>query len=736
MAKISRLSNHLTGDILGGLTAMLVALPSAIAFGIIVYSPLGSQYAGKAAVAGMIGAVALGLIAPLFGGTPRLITAPCAPAAAVLSVFVGQLVNDGAIPIEAIPFYVAMVALSAGIIQFMAGRFGGGKFIKYIPYPVVAGYLSGVGLLILLGQLPKLLGLPKGLSLLQGVFQPVVWSWVSILVGLVTIAAMLLAPRFLKLIPAAIVALLFGIGAYFALAFLNPALFTITNNHLIIGPISSSGTDAFQTAMSQWAHFELINANDFAMILVPFLTLAVLLSIDTLKTCVILDVMTQSRHKSNKELMGQGLGNIASALVGGIPGSGTMGPTLVNLASGGQTKLSSVFAGVFAGVVFLLLGKLMAWIPLAALAGVLIVIAIRMLDKNSLQLLKHKSTIFDFLVILAVVISAVSMSLIVAAFVGIGMAILLFLRDQIRSSVIRRKFFGNQKFSKKRRITEELSILEMHGKGTIICELQGQLFFGTTDQLFTELEPHIAQCSYVVLDMRRVQSLDFTAANMLRQIHNRLKEKHGYLVLASIPMNLPSGQDVKKYLASLGFTETGMNLKFYPDLDSALEWIEDEIINTSIDCSKGTRHALTLRDFEFFSGFPDEAIDKLSVTITDRSFHPGEKIFFMGDKSDQIYFVRKGTVKISLPLTGGMVHHLLTLSRGDFFGEMSFLDKGTRSADAIAVNDVMLFILSREQFEKINKVHPEIAGIFFERLAFAISQRLRLTNIELMAMEE
>jgi SulP family sulfate permease len=600
MAKRARLPNHLTGDILGGLTAMLVALPSAIAFGIIVYSPLGSQYAGKAAVAGMIGAVALGLIAPLFGGTPRLITAPCAPAAAVLAVFVGQLVKDGAIPVEAIPFYVALVALFAGLIQFLAGRFGGGKFIKYIPYPVVAGYLSGVGFLILLGQLPKLLGLPKGFTLWQGVLQPMVWSGTSICVGLVTMAAMFLAPRFLKLIPAAMVALFFGIGAYFAMAVLNPDLLTITNNRLIIGPISASGMDAFRTAVSQWSHLELFNAKDFLMILVLFLTLAVLLSIDTLKTCVILDVMTQSRHNSNKELMGQGLGNIVSALAGGIPGSGTMGPTLVNLASGGQTRLSSVFAGVFAGVVLLLLGKLMAWIPLASLAGVLIVIAFRMLDKNSLQLLKHKSTVFDFLVILAVVISAVSMSLIVAAGVGIAMAIALFLRDQIRSSVIRRKFFGTQKFSKKRRVTEELSLLESHGKGTIICELQGQLFFGTTDQLFTELEPHLAKCSFVVLDMRRVQSLDFTAANMLRQIHNRLKEKQGYLVLASIPMNLPSGQNVKKYLASLGFTETGMNLKFYPDLDSALEWVEDEIINSSSDGKRGVRQAMNLKDFEFF----------------------------------------------------------------------------------------------------------------------------------------
>ena len=434
--------------------------------------------------------------------------------------------------------------------------------------------------------------------------------------------------------------------------------------------------------------------------------------------------------------MGQGIGNIASSLIGGIPGSGTMGPTLVNIASGGRTRLSGVFAGVFAGLVLFLFGKLMAWIPLAALAGVLIVIAVRMLDIKSLQLLKHRSTIFDFLVILAVVISAISMSLIVAAGVGTALAIVLFLREQIRSSVIKRKLFGNQKFSKKRRITAELSILESHGKGTIICELQGQLFFGTTDQLLTELEPHLAECSFVVLDMRRVQSLDFTAANMLKQIHNRVEKKNGYLVLSSIPLNFPTGQNVKQYLATLGFTETGMNLKFYPDLDSALEWIEDEIINASSGGRKDIFHILNLPEFEFFSGFPAAAIEKLSDTMTEKLFRTGDKIFSMGDKSDKIYFVRKGAVKISLPLTGGTAHHLLTLSQGDFFGEMSFLDKGVRSAEAVAVDEVMLYILSRNNFEKVAEAHPEIAGIFFERLAYTISQRLRLTNIELRALEE
>ena len=145
----------LSGDIFGGTAAMLVALPSAIAFGLIIYAPLGAEFSSKAAIGGIMGTVALGLIAPLLGGTSRLVTAPCAPAAAVLAVFVGELLKKGTISPDVIPVYITLVALFAGILQVILGKIGGGKFIKYIPYPVVAGYLSGVGVLIFTGQLPK-----------------------------------------------------------------------------------------------------------------------------------------------------------------------------------------------------------------------------------------------------------------------------------------------------------------------------------------------------------------------------------------------------------------------------------------------------------------------------------------------------------------------------------------------------------------------------------------------------
>ncbi|MFH1003963.1 MAG: SLC26A/SulP transporter family protein [Bacteroidota bacterium] len=733
ISKKKSLQGNLVGDIFGGTTAMLVALPAAIAFGLIIYAPLGPTFSGRAAIGGIIGTIVLGLLAPLIGGTKRLVTAPCAPAAAVLAVFVTELVNTGSIPTDVIPVYITLVALFAGVIQLIIGKIGGGKFIKYIPYPVVTGYLSGVGILIFIGQLPKFLGLPKEIKIWEGIFMPHEWKLESISVGIITIVGMLFAPKIIKIIPAVIIGLLAGIVCYFSVSSINPALLMLEKNPFIIGPISASVSDLYQIFINQWTLISTLDFNNVNILLTPVITLSVLLSIDTLKTCVVLDALTLSRHNSNRELFGQGIGNIGSALFCGIPGAGTMGATLVNLTSGGKTKMSGVFVGISALLVLFLFGKLMAWIPFAALAGVLIVVAIRMIDNKSFALLKHKSTVFDFVVILAVVISAVTISLITAAGVGIAMAIILFLREQTRTSVIRRKVFGNQKFSKRSRLTNEHVILEEKGKHTLIVELQGQLFFGTADQLLSEIEPMIADCKYVLLDMRRVKSIDFTAANRMKQILARIKEKNGFLIFTSIPMSLPSGQNVKEYLEYLGLSETE-NLKFFDDLDSAMEYVEDEILRE--EKIKDDGKILSLNEIEFFSEFSDDILKTFSLIIDEKTYMKGELIFKKKDEGNEIYFIRKGNIKIVLPLFGGVSHHLVTIAKGGFFGDMSFLDKRKRSADALSMDDSMLYVLSRNKFDEVAIKHPEVAGNFFEKLAYVIANRLRLSDKELKALQE
>lgn len=727
---------RILGDALGGLAAMLVALPSAIAFGIIVYVPLGSGYAGRAAVAGIIGTIALGFVAPVFGGTSRLISAPCAPGAAVLSVFVAELARDGSIPVTIIPLYVALAALSAGLLQFIAGNLGGGKFIKYIPYPVVAGYLNGLGILILVGQLPRFLGLPKGTGLFAGLADPARWQWPCLCIGAVTILAMLVAPRLTKAVPAAIIALAAGLASYFALAAALPRLASLEGNTLVIGPIATSGGSFVRAATEQWSLIGELGPDRLGLLVVPTLTLAVLLCIDTLKTCVVLDALTYTRHDSNRELVGQGLGNMVSAFACGIPGAGTLGPTLVNLSSGATSRLSGLFSGLFALAVLLLAGKLIAWIPFASLAGILIVVAFRMLDWKSFRLVLNRSTVFDFVVILAVVVSAVCMSLIAAAGVGIAMAILLFLREQVRFPVVRRKAFGHQIFSKKKRRPSDLRTLENEGQATMVLELQGQLFFGTTDQLFTEMEPFLSKCRYVILDMRRVQSVDFTAANMLRQIHGRVRSHGGRLLFSSVPLSLPSGQNVKDYLGYLGLAESKDDILFFVELDEALEWVEDEIIHRARAGTHRHDAVLDMSEIEFFEGLSPEAMEDLRACLLERTHEPGEQIFARGEVSDEIYFIRKGTVKVLLPLPDGMTHHLATFVAGDFFGDMSFLDRGERSANAFASNRVFLYVLSRQAFDAISTHHPVTTRKFFERLSHAISMRLRQTNAELMALEQ
>ena len=303
----------------------------------------------------------------------------------------------------------------------------------------------------------------------------------------------------------------------------------------------------------------------------------------------------------------------------------------------------------------------------------------------------------------------------------------------MRTSVIRRKSFGNQLFSKKSRVLAEREILENKGKHTLIIELQGQLFFGTADQLLSKIEPLLGDCKYVLLDMRRVQSLDYTAANRLKQILGRIKEQKGYLIFTSVPLNVLSGQNVKVYLEHLGLFETE-NLKFFDDLDFALEWVEEEILLEAkvIDDTR----TLELKGIELFANFPEKALHTLASCLVEKKYEKNETIFNMNEDGDEIYFVRKGNVKIVLPLAGGGSHHLVTISKGSFFGDMAFLDKRKRSANALAGDEVQLYELSRKKFDEINVRHPEIAGQFFEKLAFVIANRLRLSDMELKALQE
>lgn len=729
-------NDKLVGDFWGGLAAMLVALPSAIAFGVTIYAAIGPAYAGLGALAGILGATALGLVSPSLGGTNRLITAPCAPAAAVLSAFAIELVHHGVAPASIVLMLTAL-GLVSGVVQLLLGFMGIGSLIKYIPFPVVSGYLTGVGLIIIGSQIPKFLGAPAGNPWWRVLVNPDWWDWRSVAIGAVTAGVMIGAPLVTRVVPAAILGLIAGVATYFGIGYwVDGSLLVIEGNKLIIGPLGGTASSMFEAITGRWQEIGELKLSQIGSLLGTAFTLAVLLSIDTLKTAVVLDALTRGRHDSNRELIAQGLGNVASACAGGMPGAGQMGATLVNLASGGQTRVSGVVEGVLSLVAFLALGAFIAWIPVGALAGILIVVGIRMIDRHSLHLLESPWTLLDFIVIVAVVAVAVGYSLIAASGVGIALAMFLFIREQLGSTVIRNKIGGGNRFSKRVRLRQHMELLEKNGHQTVILELQGSLFFGTKDQLYRALEPELSTRTYIVLDMRRVQSVDVTAVHLLSQIRDSLTERDAFLIFSNLDHVLPNGRNIAEFFDQMELTRTTEHVKQFASLDEAVEWIEDQIIGEDLVKAAETP-PLEIYDIEIFADHKEETLIDLVECLEKRSVPKDEKVYSFGDPGNELYVIRKGAVRITLPIPGTENrHHTLTYGRGDFFGGMAFLSEMTRLNDATALEDTDLFVLRREQFERLKDQHKRLALELVEAVAKVLALRLRYADKELLAMQE
>ena len=724
-----------SGDFWGGMAAMLVALPAAVAFGVTVYAAISPHYAAFGALAGILGATALGLIAPTFGGTDRLISAPCAPAAAVLAAFAIQLIGQGTAAATVV-LLMTVLGLLAGLIQMLIGFLGVGRLIKYIPYPVVSGYLSGVGLILIGSQLPKFAGAPLGISWFEVLTTPQHWDWRGLVIGGVTACAMLLAPRLTRALPGTIAGILGGVASYAAIAVIDPSLLQLDGNPLVIGPLGATGEGYVDLISSRWTQIGELKLAQVAALLGNALTLAALLSIDTLKTCVVLDQMTRTRHDPDRELSAQGVANVVASAIGGIPGAGTMGANLVNLSSGAKTRISGVVEGVMTLVVALLLGAFVAWIPIATLSGVLIVVGLRMIDTDPLRFLESRSTVLDFSVVLVVIGVALFVGLIAASAVGVVLSIILFLREQVGGNVVRRRSFVGQRSSTWYRPEVEMRLLEQRGNSAVIFELQGSLFFGTTHQLYLTLEPELSTTDYLILDLQRVQSVDVTAAHMLNLVRDALAERNVPLLLSNVREALPNGRNLREFLELAGLTSDREKVIIVPTLEAAIEWVEDRLLGDLVK-DDADLPPLELHEIELFTGSKPDTLDDLRGCMETRSCKAGENIYLRGEANTNLYLIRSGEVHI-MGCVGDSSRpcRIATYGPSEFFGGLAFLDHQPRSNDAVASRDSELYVLTLEKFNDLAEAHKRIAFVLVSQLARTLAIRLRHTDDELTLLQE
>jgi SulP family sulfate permease len=350
------------GDLFGGITAGIVALPLALAFG---------AQSGMGAVAGLYGAIGLGIFAAIFGGTNTQVSGPTGPMTVVSTGMIGLIVAEKGSLSEALPTILLCFVL-AGAFMVIMGFLKIGQYIKYIPYPVVSGFMTGIGVIIIILQFFPMMGhiSPKTIpEILYNLATPLSHiHWLSLGMTALTILIIYTFPYLTKIVPSTLIALII----------VTILSLLITDSGIaIIGDIPKG--------LPKW-HFDLFSSfSDILWILLPSLTLAALGAIDSLLTSVVADNVTKTSHDSNKELIGQGIGNMVTGFIGGIPGAGATMRTLVNIKSGGKTKLSGAIHGVLLLLVLLGLGSLASKIPIPVLSGILLTVGIDIVDRRGLS---------------------------------------------------------------------------------------------------------------------------------------------------------------------------------------------------------------------------------------------------------------------------------------------------------------------------------------------------------------
>lgn len=477
---------NLRGDIFGGVTAAIVSLPLALAFGVA---------SGAGAVAGLYGAVCVGFFAALFGGTPTLISEPTGPMTVVMTAIVANLTAANPENGLAMAFTVVMLA---GLFQILFGIFRLGKYITLMPYSVISGFMSGIGIILIILQLAPFVGQasPSGgvLGTIQNLPQLVAnINPAETALGALTLAILFLTPSKLKrFVPPQLLALVVG---------------------TVVSLIFFSGVDIRRIGEIPMGlptlQMPVFGVNQLTMMFINGVVLGMLGCIDTLLTAVIADSLTRTEHKSDKELIGQGIGNLVSGLSGGLPGAGATMGTVVNIQTGASTALSGLTRALILLVVVLWAAGLTQSIPMAVLAGIALKVGIDILDWSFLKR-AHKVSLKGTLIMYGVMLLTVLVDLIVAVGVGVFIANILTIErlSNLQSQEVKTITDADDAVLLS---DEEKQLLNQANGRVLLFYLSGPMIFGVAKAIARE-HSAMQDADVLILDLSDVPLLGVTAS--------------------------------------------------------------------------------------------------------------------------------------------------------------------------------------------------------------------------------
>ncbi len=699
-------------ETMAGSVGSIAVLAMVMTLGVLALAPLGAAGVPAGLQAGLVTAALGGLVYALLGRSVLPAAGPSSATALLLASLILTLRADPALAGNAgVPAALALCGLAlaaSGLLQMLFGVLGLARLASYVPRPVLAGFMNGVALQVVLAQAPLLLGRPLGGA--GGAAQPL-----AALLGLAAAALMLgLAWRWPRL-PAALLVLLAGTALHQAVVHALPAAAPLLGGQVGTLPAPTlAPSGALALLADTGTMLPLLHAHAAPLLLCALL-LAGVGALETTMNALTLDRQCGTRHDPSRELVAMGATNLVLGLVGGVPATMNRTRATSVRVAGGQGWRALAAGSVVLALLVVAGREALAWLSLPVMAGLMLAVAWSLVDRWSLQLLRRRGAgdadtgvTANLLLVAAVMLATLFFGLGAGVALGALLSLLIFV-VRLNRSLIRARYTAAEQPSRRIRMPAAEAALRPLRQHVRIVELEGALFFGSGERLLAEADALPRGSVALLLDGSRLTTIDETGVQLLHDLHRRLAAQGVQLQVAGLRPALAA------LLAELP-------AQVSPDLDRALEAAEDRLLG-GLALHGGT---VALEDTPLLQGLPAGDLDAVRRHLQALRLAAGERLFEEGDDGDRLYLLLAGSVSVlSRPGADGRSRRYLSISPGMLLGETALLDGGGRTAGAVADTEAELVALDGAALAALEREHPALAARLYRRIAVHLSQRLR-----------
>lgn len=717
------------GNLTGGINAAILSIPKNIAYGIIVFAPLGFDFLPYAILSGFIAFIVINIITTFIYGNPILSNGPASVVALMLSsalvLIVNELQNLGLLTTSNALSFFFLLVIFISLFQIIFAVIKVGELAKYIPYPVVSGITNGGAILIIISQIPSIIGIssiPQFYNI-QGYLIYIYnnSNFYLLAMGVGIGLFLILIQRISKKIPASIFAIVFGSLAFYAIKDIYPSIDIGTT----IGSVSISLSEITELlrfdSLSNW-RFYIDNYSITIKLIIPAFTCSLIITINSLIAQSAADGLLKRRTNSNKEILAQAIGNMITGLLGGFPGNPGLSRTIENYNSGARKSYSKLVSSIFTIAILLLLKETMMYIPLITFTTIIIITAFGRFDIWFFKLFKQlksknrrEESIINIAVVLFVIIVIIFVGITESVAAGIIISLILYAIRMDRN-IIRKEYTRGQFTSNVERAGLELEILNDLGDQIHIIELKGSLFFGNADKLTVKVESlSDMDISFLILDLKKIKSIDLSAIRIVLHLIEYCKRESIQVYFSAVKPSSPLIKEIEN------------RVEIFDILEDAIAEAEKILLLQNLPETELNRE-LKLDEIAWLYKFSKPELDILSEYLNYVVVSPNSTLFNQGNRGNALYFICSGYADV-FQKVNEEDKRLSTICRGAIFGEMSLLDGKDRSATIKSRGEMRCYQMKRDALDMLEVKYPDIALKFISAISSELSKRLRIKNL-------